>query len=680
LRASTMTRLLTVLMLLGSLPLAGGEGRIADARLTRDGARPWQLRGTVILTPGTMPSEPDSFYIQDNTGGISVHSPVHIELTYRDIVEVRGTVHRILDDEPELFAGTITKVGTGFKAQPKDLTVQQALLPDAAGRLVRVAGMVAKNSIGSVRDDVYIQQGMRTLRAYLRHSDTAASVVPTRAPVGAMVEAVGVLMPSDGEIHMLRIRDTLDLTLVRPPGVIGSRELLTGLGVLAGIFLLASAWIYSLRRSIREQTGEIRGLLVKAEEASRVKSEFLANLSHEIRTPIHGIQGMHTLLLDSSLSAEQREELRIAQNATKHLLSLLDEVLDLSRIEAGKMSLETLPFAAVEVVRDAMQTFLPKARQKGLTMTSQEVNLPPLVAGDAMRLRQIIFNLVSNAVKFTEAGRIEVYAGLVDQGADDVRIAFRVSDTGIGIPVEQQAAIFESFRQVDGTISRRFGGTGLGLAIALRLVRQMGGELQVQSTRGSGSIFEFTARFAKAEDAAQRGPTSVPDTAAVTAAQPALRILVAEDNPVNQFLVRRLLEQDGHELTIVADGGAAIAAWAEAAYDVILMDIQMPGTDGLQAAAAIREREAVTGAARTPIYALTAHSMKGDRDRCSLAGMDGCLTKPFSPADLRRILAGVSRPPRGSTVSTGNEGAAVRTALQATPEPMEVPAKLAEHQ
>jgi signal transduction histidine kinase/CheY-like chemotaxis protein len=645
---------LTILMLLGSLPIAAGEARIVDARAERDPAHSWLLQGTVILTPGTMPSEPNSFYIQDATGGISVCSPVHIELTYRDRVQVQGIVHRILDDEPELLAGSIKVVGTGPKVPPAEITVEQSLRPEFAGQLVRVRGIVAKNSIGTYRDDVYIKQGTKTLRAYLRRPESSPSVVPARAPVQSTVEAVGVLMPSEGEIHMLRVRDPVDLTLIRLPSMVGSREILGALGILAGIFLLAAIWIYGLRRSIRKQTAEIRALLAKAEDGSRVKSEFLANLSHEIRTPIHGIQGMHSLLLDSTLNAEQQEELRIAQNATKHLLALLDEVLDLSRIEAGKMSLETLPFDPAGVVREAVQTFLPKARQKGLTITSQVTELPPLVAGDATRLRQIIFNLVSNAVKFTEAGKIEVCAYFLGQATDNVRLGFRVSDTGIGIPLEHQAAIFDSFRQVDGTISRRFGGTGLGLAIAQRLARQMGGELQVHSKPGFGSVFEFTAVFGVAEAEARVASADLPSGATAAERNPRLRILVAEDNTVNQFLVRRMLEQDGHEVTLVGDGEAAIAAWAEAPCDVILMDVQMPGTDGLQATAAIREREAATGATRTPIFALTAHSMKGDRDRCSQAGMDGCLIKPFSRADLRQILATVSRSP-GALTANGSD-------------------------
>ncbi|HEY3442965.1 MAG TPA: ATP-binding protein [Paludibaculum sp.] len=592
-----------------------------------------------------MATVPNSFYIQDATGGISVAGPPALKLTFSDRVEVVGTIQRIADNEPELLAFSVAVVGAGPKVQPANLTVQQALQPQNAGLLARVSGIVAKNSIGSQRDDIYIQNGQKTLRAYTRRPVLNPSVLPRQAPVGAFIEAVGILMPSSGEGHALRLRDSVDLTLVHPPGLLHSGEALTVIAVALGVFLLALAWIYSLRRSIRTQTAEIRVLLAKAEDASRTKSEFLANLSHEIRTPIHGIQGMHDLLLGSSLTAGQIEELTIAQDATAHLLAVLDDVLDLSRIEAGQMELESLPFDPGRVIRGAVRIFSPKASQKGLQFVSQIDELPPLVAGDATRLRQIIFNLMSNAVKFTECGSINVRAWVQARDRDCTRIAFEITDTGVGIPREKQAAIFESFQQVDGTISRRFGGSGLGLAIAQRLVRQMGGDLQVHSEPGKGSAFQFTATFSAVDESqVSLIPTPVPALAALAFSVPhTLRILVAEDNLVNQHLVRRMLEKDGHHITLVADGDSAYSAWAQASFDLILMDVQMPGMDGLQATAAIRERESAANLHRLPIIALTAHSMKGDRDRCIRAGMDDCLTKPFSQEDLRRMLARLPR-------------------------------------
>lgn len=623
------------------LSAAGPANPIAEARADRSTTRIWRLSGTVTLLPGTMSTVPNSFYIQDATGGISVDGPPSLKLTYADQVEIAGTIHWLPDDEPELQATSVTIVRTGPKVQPANLTVGQALQPENSGRLVRVSGIVAKSSLGSQRDDIYIQEGQKTLRVYIRRPVLSSSVFPRQAPVGAYVEAVGILMPSSGEIHTLRLRDSVDLTLVRPPSLLHSSGALTAIAVALGVLLLALSWIYALRRSIRKQTAEIRVLLTKAEDASRAKSEFLANLSHEIRTPIHGIQGMHALLLESHLTAEQIEELTIAQDATAHLLAVLDDVLDLSRIEAGQMSLESLPFDPARVVRGAVRIFSPKAAQKGLQFLSRIDELPPLVAGDATRLRQIIFNLLSNAVKFTETGSVSMRAWVQSRDAAGISIAFEVRDTGVGIPLEKQADIFESFRQADGTISRRFGGSGLGLAIAQRLVHQMGGNLQVHSEPGNGSAFQFSAVFA-AVDPAQATPEPSPASALAALAwnvSHTLRILVAEDNLVNQHLVRRMLEKDGHHVTLVADGDSALSAWAQESFDLILMDVQMPGMDGLQATAAIREREKAAKVRAVPIIALTAHSMKGDHERCIHAGMDDCLTKPFAQEDLRSMLA-----------------------------------------
>lgn len=635
-------RVLVAIALTQSLPASGPYGRISDARNSRDAAATWRLQGKVTLTPGTLPTEPTTFYIQDETGGLCVHGPVPLRLTYADRVEVQGSIHWLPEKEPELLATSVTLLDKGPKVQPKEMTVEEALRPQSAGLLVHLGGKVAKNSIGSVRDDLFIEQNGAVLRAYIRRSALSASLIPRQAPVGASVEATGIILPSDGEGHVLRLRDSVDLSLVHPPSIFRSREVLIVVGVILGIFLIVFGWIYSLRRSIRSRTAEIQVLLTKAEEASRAKSEFLANLSHEIRTPIHGIQGMHALLLESALTPEQQEELIIAQDATKHLLALLDDVLDLSRIEAGKLTLESVPFDPSRVVRGAVRTFAPKARQKGLEFGFQLNDLPELVAGDAIRLRQVIFNLLSNAVKFTHEGRIDVHAWRISEGPEGLRLGFEVKDTGIGIPPEQQASIFESFRQVDGSISRRFGGTGLGLSIARSLVRQMNGELQVQSEPGKGSTFGFSAVFSAA-DPSQAGDTvgELPADALKWQTSPAqpLRVLVAEDNDVNQRLVRRMLEKDGHGVTLVSDGDSAVEAWNTNSFDVILMDVQMPGKDGLQAASAIREAETASGASRVPIFALTAHSMKGDYDRCLDAGMDNCLVKPFSQQDLRRILA-----------------------------------------
>jgi signal transduction histidine kinase/ActR/RegA family two-component response regulator len=639
-----MRHLLPVLLTIACLQqLAGGEsvGRIADARAAKPGAEIWHLQGTVILLPGTLPAEPNTFYMQDDSGGISVRGLGNLQLDYSSMVAVEGTIRLIGEGEPELLATQVTFVRQAPRIVPRELSISEAYQPKWAGRLVRLRGLVAKNSIGNLRDDLFIGQNGKYLRAYFRRPLQVPSVLPTQAPVGAEVEVTGILLPSSGELRVLRLRESVDLALIHKPSLLTSPGFLAGLGAVGGIGILAIAWIVTLRRSIRRQTAEILGLLAEAEESSRLKSEFLANLSHEIRTPIHGIQGMHALLLESPLSAEQMEELTIAQESTTHLLALLDDVLDLSRIEAGRLALETLPFGPTAVVKGVVRSFLPKARHKGLTLECKADELPDMVSGDATRLRQILFNLLGNAVKFTERGRIEVEAWVEDWRDDGVQVGFRVTDTGIGIPLEKQALIFESFRQVDGTISRRYGGSGLGLAIAQRLAKQMGGTMSVRSEPGVGSAFEFWVLFGIVGQ--QPGKTKRSRSAEEPSPATPLRVLVAEDNEVNQRLVRRILEKDGHAVTVVPDGRSAVSAADPEAFDVILMDVQMPGMDGLQAATAIREHERQSGGARLPIFALTAHNMTGDRERCLAAGMDECLVKPFLPSDLRNLLAGVMR-------------------------------------
>lgn len=618
-----------------SLALGQPVARIADVRAAKPGKAVWRVQGNLTMLPGTMPEVPHSFYIQDASGGISIAGPENLRLTYFDWVEVEGVLQLIDDDEPEIKATRVTVVRRGTRAVARTMTVKQALRPESAGWLVRVRGRVAKTSIGETRDDIYLERGGYLIRAYLRRPIQVPSVVPTQSPVGAEVEIRGVVLPYTGKTQVLRMCENVDLTLVSPPSLWQSKVVLIGLGSGAAVLLFAAGLIILLRRLVRQKTEEIRVLLARAEEASRLKSEFLANLSHEIRTPIHGIQGMHELLRESGLNPEQTDELRLAQESTRHLMELLDDVLDLSRIEAGRMTMESLPFDPAALVSGAARAFTPKARQKGLAVECRTEGLPPRVSGDATRLRQVLFNLLSNAVKFTETGRIDVSAWLVETTAEGVRIGFRVKDTGVGIPADKQAVIFESFRQVDGTISRRYGGSGLGLAIAWRIVRQMDGELRVQSEPGAGATFEFTVVLG-VEEAAEDTPA--PGAGRALAPPGPMRLLVAEDNEVNQRLIRRMLEKDGHLITIVADGLSAIQAADRERFDAILMDVQMPGLDGLQAAAAIRAREATAATPPQPIFALTAHSMPGDRERCLAAGMDDCLIKPFTQQDLRELL------------------------------------------
>ena len=538
-----------------------------------------------------------------------------------------------------------------------------------------------------------------------------------------------------------------------------------------------TAELRQLNRELEDRTlqleiseRDLRAAKDKAEEGTRAKSQFLANMSHEIRTPMNGVIGSADLLGDTELTPLQREYLQMITQSADSLLHLINDILDFSKIEAGQLELETAPFHLRDELADTMQAFSGRATQKGLELACHvALDVPDDLQGDRHRLRQILVNLVGNAIRFTEKGEVVLDVRVEKQGNNYVGLHFAVSDTGTGIALDKQKMIFEAFSQADASSTRRFGGTGLGLTIASQLVTLMGGRLEVESKPASGSIFHFSLPFTLAEERAPDEQTLQPslhglpvlivddnetnrrileemlrgwgmkphmaesgvhalaslrrmaamgrpyrlvlldmlmpvmdgiavadaiaaetaigkpavimlssahkddvvrraetlgishfllkpvrqselletifavlgvttDEAAV-AAQPVpeeirpQKVLVAEDNAVNQRLVQRLLERRGHVPTIVGDGAEAVAALSNGSFDLVLMDVQMPNMDGFQATAAIREREKQTGG-HIPIIAMTAHAMRGDRERCLAAGMDGYVSKPLRSDDF----------------------------------------------
>lgn len=388
--------------------------------------------------------------------------------------------------------------------------------------------------------------------------------------------------------------------------------------------LLASALTaFSVEMARRARAREI-----DARRAEELKSTFLANMSHEIRTPMNGVLGMTELLLDTPTTPLQREYLETIRDSAGMLLGIINDILDFSKIEAEKLTIEQVSFDPAKELQEAMGLIRSKVAEKGLRLSIDTEGLPKFVAGDPVRYRQILLNLVGNACKFTADGSIAVKGRVIADGPERIRLRFDVSDTGIGIAPEVQAKLFRSFSQADGSMTRRYGGTGLGLAISKKLALLMGGDLTVESREGVGSTFTFEIEVGVAE---------WQPVAASTESTPGEgRVLLAEDNAVNRRIAKVFLEKAGFSVDVVENGREAVLAATTGLYALALMDVQMPEMDGLTAAAEIRRLEGEAGAKRLPIVALTANAMNGDLERCLAAGMDDYMSKPVNQETMQR--------------------------------------------